>query len=100
MRLFDPLAQIFADLDSATEATGQAMTEPNAINPATGLPTVAEAGSPDVAGNPYGMNLTHRHEGDWDRQERWRTGSFDDHARSHDSWSSSDMGGGHDSWRQ
>jgi hypothetical protein len=100
MRLFDRLARIFGDLHSPPEETGRAATEPDAINPATGLPTVAGAGSPDIAGNPYGVSLAHRHEQDRDYHERCTTGSsFDDHVPYHDSWSSKGAGGGHDPWR-
>lgn len=100
MRLFDRLARILGALHSPPQETGRAATEPDAINPATGLPTVAGAGSPDIADNPYGLNLAQRHEQDWGRHDRWNTGSsFGDHVRCHDSGLSSDIGGGHDVWR-
>ncbi len=54
MRLFDRLERLFGDLHSPSKETGRVATEPDAINPATGLPTVAGAGSPDIAGDPSG----------------------------------------------
>lgn len=99
MRLLDRLKQVFGDLHLMAEETGRATAEPDAVNPATGLPTVCGAGSPDIAGNSYGSNLAHRHEDDWDRHHRWSTGSpFDAHARWHDNASASDMGDGLDLW--
>lgn len=100
MRLFDRLTRIFGNLHPLPEEIGHAAAEPDAINPATGLPTLGGAGSPDIAGNPYGLSRAHRHEHDWDRDDRWATASsFDNHTRWQDSWSSSDIGGGHDPWR-
>ena len=82
------------------EGTGRVTAEPDDVNPATGLPTVGGAGTPDIAGNPYGLNLAHRHD-DWDRHDQWPMGSsFDDHARWRDNASASDIGGGYDPWRQ
>lgn len=92
MRLFDRVTRIFGNLHPLPEEIG-----PDAINPATGLLTLSGAGSPDIAGNPYGLNRAHRHEHDWDRDDRWATASsFDDQSWWQDSWSSSDIGGGHD----
>ncbi len=57
-----------------------------AINPATGLPM---AGGVDIAGDPYGTDLSRHHEGS----------SLFEHANWHDNWSSDAMEGGHDPWR-
>jgi len=64
------------------------------INPATGLPTIAGTGTPDVAGNPYGSIRPHDYESDWQRHDRWDNGAHD-HFQHHDSWSASS----HDPWR-
>lgn len=40
MRLFDRLTQIFGNLHPLPEEIGHAAAEPDAINPATGLPTL------------------------------------------------------------
>jgi hypothetical protein len=64
------------------------------INPATGLPTLAGAGTPDVVGNPYGSTRPHDYESDCQRHDRWDS-SAHDHFQHYDSWSASS----HDPWR-
>ncbi|MGW8142485.1 hypothetical protein [Sphingomonas zeae] len=64
------------------------------INPVTGLPTIAGAGTPDVAGNPYSSTGPHDHESDWQRPDRWDSGVHD-HFQHHNNWSASS----HDPWR-
>lgn len=94
MGLFDRISAWFEDrpVSSATPAP----IETTEINPTTGLPTVAGVGSPDVAGNPYGLDM-HRH--DHDRHDRWSS-SFDDSFHRHDDGSSShSYDHSHDPWR-
>lgn len=94
MGLFDRIA---AWLDDRPVKVDSSLTvEHTDINPATGLPTVGGAGTPDVAGNPYGVLRSHDHEYDWQRHDRWDSVGQDHH---HDSWPGSSMDNGHDSWR-
>jgi hypothetical protein len=64
------------------------------INPATGLPTIAGVGTPDVAGNPYGCTRPHDCKHDWHRHDRWDSGAHD-HFEAYNSRSASS----HDPWR-
>ena len=92
MRLFERIATWFEDWTlPARPGIGSDGMD---INPATGLPTLAGAGTPDVAGNPYGSTRSHDYESDWQRHDRWDSGAHD-HFQHHDSWSASS----HDPWR-
>lgn len=93
MGLFDRLSSFF-DWPSASAH------EPT-INPATGLPMVGGTGSVDVAGNPFGSDLSHHHDDSWTRYDRWNASgsSFDHSTHWHDNWSSSTTGGWNDPWR-
>ena len=92
MRLFERIATWFDDWTLPYHSgIGSDGTD---INPATGLSTIAGAGSPDVAGNPYGSIRSHDYESDWQRHDRWDSGTHD-HFQHHDSWSASS----HDPWR-
>lgn len=69
------------------------------VNPATGLPMTNGMGSVDVAGNPYGTDLSHSSfSSGHDAFESSITSSNHDHdswfSSSHDSWSSCSS----DSW--
>lgn len=66
------------------------------LNPATGLPTIAGVGTPDVARNPYGSARSHDSEDHWQRHDRWDSSGHDHFHHHHDSWSASS----HDSWRE
>lgn len=92
MRLFERIATWLEDWTlPGRSRIGSDSTD---INPATGLPTLTGAGSPDVAGNPYGSIGPHHYESDWQRHDRWDS-SAHDHFQHHDSWSASS----HDPWR-
>lgn len=92
MGLFDRIAAWLADRTAPAGPTIHA--ESMDLNPATGLPTIAGAGTPDVAGNPYGLARSHGDEQDWQRHDRWDSGGHD-HFHHHNSWSA----GSHDPWR-
>ena len=92
MRLFERIAIWFEDRTMPDNpGIGSDVMD---INPATGLPTIAGTGTPDVAGNPYGSIRSHDYESDWQRHDRWDSGAHD-HFQHHDSWSASS----HDPWR-
>jgi hypothetical protein len=92
MKLFERIATWFDDWTlPGHSGIGSDGTD---INPITGLPTIAGAGTPDVAGNPYGSTGLHDYESDWQRHDRWDSGAHD-HFQHHDSWSASS----HDPWR-
>lgn len=90
MGLFDRIAAWLEERLVAADPSP--VSEGVDLNPATGLPTIAGAGTPDVAGNPYGVSRSHDH--DWQRDDRWES-SGHDHYHHHDSWSA----GSHDPWR-
>lgn len=97
MELFDRISAWFED--RPVSPPPPASIETTDINPATGLPTVAGVGSPDVARNPYGVDL-HRHDHDLDRYDCWSS-SFDDNFHRHDNgFSSHSYNRGHDPWRE
>lgn len=91
MKLFERITAWFDD--KAVPADQRIIADSMNLNPATGLPTIAGAGTPDVAGNPYGFARSHDCEYDWQRHDRWDNGGHD-HFH-HDSWSASS----HDPWR-
>lgn len=95
MELFDRFASLFDDWNRSSSGSG--IDGAGAINPATGLPMT---GGVDVAGNPYGIDLSRHHDhgcsGDDVHQER---SSLFEHANWHDNGSSGTMEGGHDPWR-
>jgi len=95
MGLFDRVASFFGGWHMG--AGGSAMGDASTINPATGLPMT---GGIDVAGNPYGTDLSGSGH-DWHHHDQYRWGSsFDDHRTSwHDPFPSSSMGGGYDPFR-
>jgi hypothetical protein len=93
MGLFDRIALFFDDWQASTaRSVGNTPT----INPATGLPMI---GGIDVAGNPFGTDLSSHHHDHW-QHDLHRSGSaFDDrHTGWHDPFPTG-MGGGHDPWR-
>lgn len=95
---FTSLVDTFASLGDGWMASSNAITSfdhhphdpfESTINPATGLPM---AGGVDIAGNPYGCDLSSMHgigSTDWTS-----TGGLS----GHDSWSSTDSFGCHSSW--
>ncbi|NTS66672.1 hypothetical protein HRV97_16100 [Sphingomonas sp. HHU CXW] len=90
MRMFE---RITARLDEAAPTDPRTVAKHVDVNPATGLPTIGGAGTPDVAVNPYGSAWSNDSEYDWQRHERWDSGVYDP---SHDdNWSVSS----HDPWR-
>ena len=93
MRLFERFATGFEDW--TVPADPGVSIDSMDVNPATGLPTIAGAGTPDVAGNPYGFARSHDGEYDWQRHDCWDSGGHD-HFHHHDSWSASS----YDSWRE
>jgi hypothetical protein len=73
MRLLTRIVSFFDDWQLSP--CGSAIDDP-AINPATGLPMTGEI---DVAGNPFGTNLSsHRHD-HWQHDLQCSRSSFDDH---------------------
>lgn len=91
MRLFERLATWFEDRTVSANPRGS--IDNMDVNPATGLPTIAGAGTPDVAGNLYGFVPSHDNEFDWQRHDRWDSSGHEPFH--HDSWPTSS----HDPWR-
>ncbi|WP_342659370.1 hypothetical protein NPJ82_17920 (plasmid) [Sphingomonas sp. NY01] len=94
MGLFNRIASFFDDWHTPTAAS--AVGDTPTINPATGLPMT---GGVDVAGNPFGTDLSSHHH-DYQQLDPHRSGSaFDDHYTTwHDPFMNG-MGGGHDPCR-
>ncbi|WCT75885.1 hypothetical protein PQ455_20630 (plasmid) [Sphingomonas naphthae] len=93
MGLLNRIVSLFDDWHLSP---GGSATDDPAINPATGLPMT---GGIDVAGNPFGIDLSsHRHD-DW-QHDHYETGSTTDMPGSgwHDPFPTG-MGGRHDPWR-
>jgi hypothetical protein len=94
MRLFDRIASFFDDRH--TSITAPPMNYIPTINPATGL---SMTGGVDVAGNPFGTDLSNHGHDSWHHDPHRSGSTFDDyHTTWHDPFPI-DMGGGHDPWR-
>ncbi len=94
MELFDRIASLFDDWHTSTAASS--MNDKPMINPATGLPIT---GRVDVAGKPFGTDLSNHGHDSWHHDSHRSGSTFDDH---HIIWYDpfpTGMGGGHDSWR-
>lgn len=94
MGLLNRIASFFDDWHTSTAASPVGDTP--TINPATGLPMI---GAIDVAGNPFGTDLSsHGHDG-WQPDPHHSGSSFNNHhAGWHDPFPTG-MGGWHDPWR-
>jgi hypothetical protein len=93
MRLLTRIVLFFDDWQLSPG--GSAIDDP-AINLATGLPM---NGGIDVAGNPFGTNLSSHGHDDWQHDLQCSRSSFDDHCTGWHDTVSGGMGGGHDPWR-
>lgn len=99
MGLFDRIASFFDDWHTSTAASLVADTP--TITPTTGLPMT---GGVDVAGNPFGIDLSSHGRDNW-HHDSWhhdlhRSGSsFDDHHTGRHDPFPTGMGGRHDLWR-
>ncbi|MDR6790735.1 hypothetical protein J2Y58_004118 [Sphingomonas sp. BE138] len=94
MGLFDRIASFFDDWHAPT--AGLAVGNTPTINPVTGLPMT---GGVDVAGNPFGTDLSSHHHDHWQHDPHRSGSAFDDHYTGwHDPFPTG-MGGGHDPWR-
>lgn len=93
MKLFEHIAAWFDDKVVPTDP--RTIADSMDLNPATGLPTIAGAGTPDLAGNPYGSPRLHGCGYDWQRHDHWDS-SGHDRFHHQDSWSASS----HDPWRE
>lgn len=89
MRMFE---RITAWFDEAAPTDPRTVANHMDVNPATGLPTIGGAGTPDVAKNRYGSACSNDSGYDWQRHERWDSGAHDPShydsrsASSHDPW--------------
>jgi len=94
MGLFNRIASSFDDWHTST--TASPMNDVPTINPATGLPIT---GGVDVAGNPFGTDLSNHGQDSWHHDPHRSGSAFDDHRTIwHDPFPTG-MGGGHDPWR-
>jgi hypothetical protein len=94
MRLYNRITSFFDDWH--TSIAGSAAGDTPTINPATGLPMT---GGVDVAGNPFGTDLSSYGHDSWHHDPHRAGSSFDDHySGGHDPFPTG-VGGGHDPWR-
>lgn len=94
MGLFNRIASLFDDWHTST--TASPMNDIPTINPATGL---SMTGGVDVAGNPFGTDLSNHGHDSWHHDPHRSGSTFDDHRTTwHDPFPTG-MGGGHDPWR-
>ena len=93
MRLWNRITSFFDDWHTSTAGS---VGDTPTINPATGLPMTCGV---DVAGNPFGTDLSSRHHDHWQHEPHRSGSAFDDcHTGWHDPFPTG-MGGGHDTWR-
>ena len=94
MGLFNRIASLFNDWHTSTIALP--MNDIPTINPSTGLPMT---GGVDVAGNPFGTDLSNHGHDSWHHYPHRSGSTYDNHRTTwHDPFPTG-MGGGHDPWR-
>ena len=94
MGLFYRITSFFDDWHTPTAGSG--VDDIPTINPATGLSMTVGI---DVAGNPFGIDLSSHGHDSWHHDPYHSGSAFDDyHSGQYDPFPTS-MGGGHDPWR-
>jgi hypothetical protein len=93
MGLWNRITSFFNDRHTSTAGS---LGDTPTINPAMGL---LMTGGVDVAGNPFGTDLSGHGHDQWQHDPHRSGSAFDDHRTGwHDPFSTG-MGGGHDPWR-
>lgn len=94
MGLLNRIASFCDDWHSLT--AGSPVAETPTINPANGLPIT---GGIDIAGNPFGTDLSRDHHDHWQHHSHGLGLACDDHPTTWHEPFPTGIGGGHDTWR-